>query len=77
MFKLLILVCSAGGDTAACTPDSALDVVRGPAVTMQQCLFGGQAQLAAAGGLLPKPGAQVVRIVCRPITDTTMTDTAR
>ena len=65
MFKILTLVCL-GTDPSACTLQNAVDVIRGPErVGLQQCMFLGQAQLAATA-LVPDPGKQVARVICRP-----------
>ena len=47
VFKVLILICAVNVDHAACTPDTAIDIVRGPpAHTMSQCIHESQTTLA-------------------------------
>lgn len=66
LFKILTLVCAAGTAPSDCTPQSALDIVQGEIVGLQQCMFLGQARLAPTG-LAPRAG-EVVKIVCQPVT---------
>ena len=64
MFKVLILICAANLDRAACTPDTALDIVKGPrAHSLSQCVTESQATLARTT-LVPEPGKQYLKIVC-------------
>lgn len=64
MFKVLILICAMSTDRAACTPDTAVDVVRGPpAHTMSQCVHESQTTLAQTS-IAPEPGKQYMKIVC-------------
>ena len=64
MYKVLILICAAGLDHAACTPDTAIDVVRGPlAQSMSQCIHESQATMAQTA-LVPDPSKQYMKIVC-------------
>ena len=64
MFKVLILICAATIDHAACTPQTATDVVRGPvARSMQQCITESQATLAQTS-LAPEVGKQYMKVVC-------------
>ncbi len=64
MFKVLILICAVGVDRSACTPQTAIDVVRGPpAHTMSQCIHESQTTLAQTS-IAPEPGKQYMKIVC-------------
>lgn len=64
MFKVLILICAVGLDRSACTPDTAVDVVRGPpAQTLSQCVHESQTTLAQTS-IAPEPGKQYMKIVC-------------
>ncbi len=64
MFKVLILICAATLDHAACTPQTATDVVRGPlAHTVDQCIKESQATLAQTS-IAPEAGKQYMKIVC-------------
>ncbi len=64
MFKVLILICAANLDHAACTPKTAVDVVRGPlAKTITQCIQESQTTLAQTS-LAPETGKQYMKIVC-------------
>ena len=64
MLKILVLVCSASIDHAACDPSNALDVVRAMQVSNpQQCGFMAQA-LMARTSLAPDPGKQYMKVVC-------------
>ena len=64
MFKVLILICAMGVDRSACTPATAIDVVRGPpAHTMSQCIHESQTTLAQTS-IAPEPGRQYMKIVC-------------
>ena len=66
MFKVLILICAMTTDRAACTPDTAVDIVRGPpAHTMSQCVQESQSTLAQTT-LAPEAGKQYMKIVCAP-----------
>ncbi len=66
MLKVLILICSSSLDHAACTPDTALDVVRAMHVSSpQQCAFMGQAMIAPTA-LKPEGDKQYVKILCVP-----------
>lgn len=63
-FTVLILVCSATLDYAACRPDTAIDVVHGPRVASETaCGTIGQTTLATTA-LAPRPGMEYVKIVC-------------
>ena len=64
MFKVLILICAASLDRGACTPQTAVDVVRGPPQhTMSQCMHESQTTLAQTT-IAPEPGKQYMKIVC-------------
>ena len=64
MFKVLILICATSIDHAACTPQTATDVVRGPvAHSIQQCIMESQAPLAQTS-LAPEAGKQYMKVVC-------------
>jgi hypothetical protein len=64
MLKILVLICSASLDHAACDQTTAIDVVRAMKVSNpQQCGFMAQALLAQTS-LAPEPGKQYVKIVC-------------
>ena len=64
MFKVLILICAASIDHAACTPQTATDVVRGPlAKTVQQCMMESQSTMAQTS-LAPEAGKQYMKVVC-------------
>lgn len=64
MFKVLILICAVNVDHAACTPDTAVDVVRGPpAHSLAQCVHESQSTLAQTS-LAPEAGKQYMKLVC-------------
>lgn len=64
MLKVLVLICSSSLDHAACTPETAIDVVRAMRVSSsQQCAFMGQALLAPTA-LKPDSDKQYVKIMC-------------
>lgn len=64
MFKVLILICAVTVDRGACTPDTAVDIVRGPpAHTLSQCIHESQTTLARTT-LAPDPGKQYMKVVC-------------
>ena len=64
MFKVLILICAASVDRAACTPNTAVDVVRGPlAHSLSQCAHESQTTLAQTS-LAPEAGKQYMKVVC-------------
>ena len=64
MFKVLILICAMGVDHAACTKESAVDIVRGPpAHTLSQCMHESQTTLAQTA-IAPEPGKQYLKVVC-------------
>lgn len=64
MFKVIILICAVGVDKSACTPQNAIDVVRGPqARTISQCIRESQATMARTT-LIPEAGKQYMKIVC-------------
>ncbi len=66
MLKVLVLICSSSLDHAACTPDTALDVVRAMRVSSpQQCAFMGQAMIAPTA-LKPENDKQYVKVMCVP-----------
>ena len=47
MLKVLVLICASSLDHSACTPETALDVVRAlRASSPQHCAFMGQAMIA-------------------------------
>lgn len=66
-FHILILVCSIGLDHSTCQPNTAVDVIQGPAfVNEMRCGFMAQTTLAGNGAALaPQPGKQYVKIVCQ------------
>ena len=64
MFKVLILICAASLDHAACTPDTAIDIVRGPpARSLSQCVHESQTTLAQPS-IRPEMGEQYMKVVC-------------
>ena len=64
MFKVLILICAAAIDHAACTQQTATDVVRGPlAHTIDQCIKESQATLAQTS-IAPRAGKEYMKVVC-------------
>lgn len=64
MFKVLILICAAALDRSACTPETAIDVVKGPkAHSMSQCVHESQSTLAQTS-LVPEAGKQYLKVVC-------------
>ena len=64
MFKVMILICSIGVDHAACTPNTAIDIVRGPpARTSSQCVHESQTTMASTS-IKPEPGKQYMKVVC-------------
>ena len=64
MFKVLILICAANIEHAACTPDTAIDIVRGPpARSLSQCVHESQTTLAQTS-IRPEMGKQYMKVVC-------------
>jgi hypothetical protein len=64
MYKVMILICAMGVDHAACTPGTAVDIVRGPpAHTLAQCMKESQATLASTS-IAPEPGKQYMKVIC-------------
>ena len=64
MFKVLILICAASLDHTACTPDTAIDIVRGPpARSLSQCVHESQTTLAQTS-IRPEMGEQYMKVVC-------------
>lgn len=64
MYKVIILICSLGVDHAACTPDTAIDIVRGPpAHSISQCIHESQSTLAMTS-IGPELGKQYMKVVC-------------
>ena len=64
MYKVLILICAMSVDHAACTPDTAVDIVRGPpAHTLSQCMTESQTTLATTS-IAPEAGKQYMKVVC-------------
>ena len=64
MLKILVLICPMSVDHAACTIDTATDVIRSMRVSSaQQCGFMGQAMLAPTS-LAPNDGKQYVKVMC-------------
>lgn len=66
IFQVIILVCSMGLDHAACRPETAVDIIRGPKVANEiECGKIGQTTLAGNGAALaPRPGLEYVKISC-------------
>ena len=65
IFSILILVCAASLDHAACQPDTAVDVVQGPKVANEMmCGLIGQTTLATTA-VAPRPGEEYVKIICK------------
>ncbi len=64
MFKVMILICAVAVDRGACTPDTAVDIVRGPpAHSLSQCIHESQTTLARTT-LAPEAGKQYMKVVC-------------
>lgn len=64
MLKILVLICPMTLDHAACTPETAIDVIRSSRVSSaQQCGFMAQAMLAPTS-LAPDQDKQYVKVVC-------------
>ena len=64
MYKVMILICAMGVDHAACTPDTALDIVRGPpAHSLSQCITESQTTLATTS-IAPEAGKQYMKVIC-------------
>lgn len=64
MFKVMILICATSVDHAACTPNTAIDIVRGPpAHSISQCMHESQQTLAQTS-IRPEIGKQYMKIVC-------------
>lgn len=60
----MILICAASLDHTACTPKTAIDIVRGPvAHTVTQCIQESQDTLAQTS-IAPVPNKQYMKIVC-------------
>jgi hypothetical protein len=72
MLKILVLICPMAVDHAACTIDTATDVIRSMRVSSpQQCGFMGQAMLAPTA-LVPDSSKQYVKVMCVRDTDATI-----
>jgi hypothetical protein len=64
MLQVLILVCSTSVVPADCTPETAFDVINGPAAySIADCAMGAQAMLARTAQLGQRPG-EYVKIRC-------------
>ena len=60
----MILICAIGLGRSACTPDTAIDVVRGPpARTLSQCMHESQTTMATTS-IKPEIGKQYMKVVC-------------
>lgn len=66
MLQVLILVCSTAVAPADCNPDTAFDVINGPAaLSVADCAMGAQAMLASTAQLGQRPN-EYVKIRCGP-----------
>ena len=66
MLQVLILVCSTSVAPADCRPETAFDVINGPAaVSIFDCAMGAQAMLARTAELGQRPN-EYVKIRCGP-----------
>lgn len=64
MFQVLILICSMTLSHSKCQTETALDVIRGPAVPNEvMCGFHGQVYIAQTS-LAPRGPDEYVKIVC-------------
>ena len=64
MYKVMILICAMSVDHAACTPDTAIDIVRGPSArSMAQCMHESQTTLATTS-IAPEAGKQYIKVMC-------------
>ena len=64
MFQVLILICSMTFSSSECQTETALDVIRGPAVPNEiMCGLHGQAYIAQTS-LVPRGPDEYVKIVC-------------
>jgi hypothetical protein len=64
VFKVMILICALNVDHKACTPETAIDVVKGPpAHTWSQCMHESQTTLANTS-IRPELGKQYMKVVC-------------
>ncbi len=64
MFKVLILICASTVEHAACTPATAIDIVRGPpARSLSQCVHESQTTIAMTS-IKPEIGKQYMKVVC-------------
>ncbi|MGE0279299.1 MAG: hypothetical protein AB7P20_01620 [Rhizobiaceae bacterium] len=64
MLQVLILVCSTSVPPADCTPETAFDVINGPAAySITECAMGAQAMLARTAELGQRPN-EYVKIGC-------------
>ena len=64
MYKVMILICAMAVDHAACSPSTAIDIVRGPpAHSLSQCMHESQTTLATTS-IAPDPGKQYMKVVC-------------
>ena len=64
MLKTLVLVCAAALDRSACTPDTAIDVVRAlPTKNVVMCGLDAQSIMARTS-IAPEPGKQYIKIIC-------------
>ena len=62
-FMILALVCSVGTAKPDCTPDTAVDMVKGPKVA-GELLCGLQGQTMMAGAVAPRPDLEYLKVVC-------------
>ncbi|HEY5819975.1 MAG TPA: hypothetical protein VIU14_16530 [Mesorhizobium sp.] len=66
MLQVLILICSTSVAPSDCTPDTALDLINGPAVeSLHACAMGAQVMLASTAQLGQRPN-EYVKIRCGP-----------
>ena len=73
-FSTIILVCSINISHGDCTPDTAIDVIRGGNVENEiMCAMGGQSMLAATA-LVPREGLEFTKIMCVRSKGETMID---
>lgn len=64
MFAALILICAAALPQAQCTAETAIDVIRGPAVASEiECAHSAQAALASTA-IAPRAGGEYSKLVC-------------
>jgi hypothetical protein len=77
LFTIMILICSINIDSAACQPDTAIDIVQGPKVKNElMCGLMGQTTVAGTA-IAPRDGKEYMKIVCSRPSKTASLESAR